>query len=84
MRACIAAWLFLAFMVPCCADPAPVIHYARAENLEHVDVALIDRAAHEIDLAAYVLTDWPIMQAFTRAFEARFASGSAHSIGTDQ
>jgi hypothetical protein len=29
-------------------------------------VALIDRAEHEIDLAAYVLTDWPILQAFTR------------------
>ena len=52
---------------PCSADPAPVIHYAPAENLEHVDVALIDRAEHEIDLAAYVLTDWPIMQARTRA-----------------
>ena len=49
------------------ADPAPVIHYAPAENLEHVDVALIDRAEHEIDMAAYVLTDWPIMQALTRA-----------------
>ena len=33
--------------------PAPVIHYAPAENLEHVDVALIDRAQHEIDMAAY-------------------------------
>jgi hypothetical protein len=31
---------------------APVIHYAPAENLEHVDVALIDGARHEIDLAA--------------------------------
>ena len=49
------------------SDPAPVIHYAPAENLEHVDVALIDRAEHEIDMAAYVLTDWPIIQALTRA-----------------
>ena len=31
----------------------------RARNSEHVDVALIDRARHEIDKAAYVLTDWP-------------------------
>jgi hypothetical protein len=31
-----------------------------AENLEHIDVALIDRAEREIDMAAYVLTDWPI------------------------
>ena len=28
---------------------------------------LIDRAEHEIDLVAYVLTDWPVMQALTRA-----------------
>jgi hypothetical protein len=25
-----------------------------AENFEHVDVAMIDRAEHEIDMAAYV------------------------------
>src|SRR5215469_7159128 len=49
------------------ADPAPTIHYAPAENLEHVDVALIDSAQHEIDFAAYVLTDWPVIQALTRA-----------------
>jgi phosphatidylserine/phosphatidylglycerophosphate/cardiolipin synthase-like enzyme len=30
-------------------------------------VALIDTAKHEIDLAAYVLTDWPVMRALTRA-----------------
>jgi phosphatidylserine/phosphatidylglycerophosphate/cardiolipin synthase-like enzyme len=59
--------LLLASLAPCCADPAPVIHYAPAENLEHIDVALIDRAQHEIDMAAYVLTDWPILQALTRA-----------------
>ena len=63
----IAACLFLASLAPWPANPAPVIHYAPEENLEHVDVALIDRAEHEIDLAAYVLTDWPIMQALTRA-----------------
>jgi phosphatidylserine/phosphatidylglycerophosphate/cardiolipin synthase-like enzyme len=38
-----------------------------AENLEHVDVALIDGAKHDIDLAAYVLTDWSVIQALTRA-----------------
>ena len=63
----IAACLLLALLAPCRADPAPIIHYAPAENLEHVDVALIDRAEHEIDMAAYVLTDWPILQALTRA-----------------
>ena len=30
-------------------------------------MALIDTARREIDMAAYVLTDWPIMQALTRA-----------------
>ncbi|MFZ3326630.1 MAG: phospholipase D-like domain-containing protein [Methylocella sp.] len=73
MRACSfpfaskTAFLFLTSLAPCGADPAPIIHYAPAENLEHVDVALIDRADHEIDMAAYVLTDWAIMQALTRA-----------------
>jgi phosphatidylserine/phosphatidylglycerophosphate/cardiolipin synthase-like enzyme len=36
-------------------------------NLEHVDVALIDRAERELGMPAYVLTDWPVMQALTRA-----------------
>jgi phosphatidylserine/phosphatidylglycerophosphate/cardiolipin synthase-like enzyme len=49
------------------ADPAPTIHYAPAENLEHIDVELIDSAKHEIEFAAYVLTDWPVMQALIRA-----------------
>jgi phosphatidylserine/phosphatidylglycerophosphate/cardiolipin synthase-like enzyme len=49
------------------AAPAAAIHYAPAENLEHIDVELIDSARREIDFAAYVLTDWPIMQALTRA-----------------
>jgi hypothetical protein len=44
------AALFLASLAPCCADPPPVIHYAPTENLEHIDVALIDRAEHEIDM----------------------------------
>src|ERR1700724_4108900 len=65
--ACIAACVLLASVTPGCADPAPVIHYAPGENLEHVDVDLIDRAQHEIDMAAYVLTDWPVVQALTRA-----------------
>jgi len=34
---------------------------AKMCNLEHRDVALIDRA--ELDMAAYGLPDWPIMQA---------------------
>jgi phosphatidylserine/phosphatidylglycerophosphate/cardiolipin synthase-like enzyme len=57
--------LFLAGPVPSFADPA--IHYAPAENLERIDVALIDAAKTSIDMAAYVLTDWPVIQAMTRA-----------------
>jgi len=49
----------------------PIIHYTPAENLEHIDVGLIDGARHEIDVAAYVLTDWPVMQALTRAADSR-------------
>lgn len=47
-------------------DP-PAVHYAPAENLERVDVGLIDGARREIDMAAYVLTDWPVIEALTRA-----------------
>jgi phosphatidylserine/phosphatidylglycerophosphate/cardiolipin synthase-like enzyme len=68
LRTSVAAFLLLASLAaPCWADPPPIIHYAPGENLEHVDVALIDRAEHEIDMAAYVLTDWAVMQALTRA-----------------
>ena len=63
LRASLTAVPFLATLAPCRAEPTPAIHYAPAENLEHIDVALIDRAEHEIDMAAYVLTDWPILQA---------------------
>jgi phosphatidylserine/phosphatidylglycerophosphate/cardiolipin synthase-like enzyme len=63
----------LASLAPCAADPAPAVHYAPAENLEHVDIALIDRAEHEIDMAAYALTDWAVMQALTRAADRGIA-----------
>jgi phosphatidylserine/phosphatidylglycerophosphate/cardiolipin synthase-like enzyme len=61
--------LILAFvsLLRSLADPAPVIHYAPVENLEQADVTLIDRAEHDIDIAAYVLTDWPVMRALIRA-----------------
>jgi hypothetical protein len=68
-RASLTAAALLALWPPCHADPAPIIHYAPTENLEHVDVALIDTARQEIDLAAYVLTDWPVMRSLTRAAE---------------
>jgi phosphatidylserine/phosphatidylglycerophosphate/cardiolipin synthase-like enzyme len=72
----IAVSLFLASFAPCCAEPAPVIHYAPGENLERIDVALIDGAEREIDMAAYVLTDWPVMQALTRAADRGYLDGT--------
>jgi hypothetical protein len=42
----------LAICPPARADPGPIIHYAPAENLDHVEAALIDTAQQEIDLAA--------------------------------
>jgi len=39
----------------------------RRKNLEHIDVELIDSTRHEFGFAAYVLTDWSIIQALTRA-----------------
>ena len=65
-RASITIAALLALCPQCRADTAPIVHYAPAENLEHVDVALLDTARQEIDLAAYVLTDWPIIKALTR------------------
>ncbi|HEX3497026.1 MAG TPA: phospholipase D-like domain-containing protein [Methylocella sp.] len=61
--------LVLASLLGSLADPAPAIHYAPVENLEQADVSLIDRAEHDIDIAAYVLTDWPVMGALIRAAE---------------
>src|SRR5262245_30540080 len=66
-RAAITSAVFVAIGTMSYADPAPTIHYAPAENLEHIDVDLIDSAQHKIDFAAYVLTDWPVIQALTRA-----------------
>jgi phosphatidylserine/phosphatidylglycerophosphate/cardiolipin synthase-like enzyme len=66
-RAAITSAVLLAIGGLSRADPAPIIHYAPAENLEHIDVALIDSAQREIDLAAYVLTDWPVIRALTEA-----------------
>ena len=51
-RALLTAALFVALVAPpCCAEPAPAIHYAPDRKSEHVDVALSDRAEHEIDMA---------------------------------
>jgi phosphatidylserine/phosphatidylglycerophosphate/cardiolipin synthase-like enzyme len=71
LRAAIISAAFVAIGALSHADPdtAPTVHYAPAENLEHIDVELIDSARHEVDFAASVLTDWPVMQALIRAAE---------------
>jgi phosphatidylserine/phosphatidylglycerophosphate/cardiolipin synthase-like enzyme len=61
----VAAVGLVALLAPARAGLA--VHYAPAENLERIDVALIDTAKSEIDIAAYVLTDWPVIDALTRA-----------------
>ncbi|WP_051335485.1 phospholipase D-like domain-containing protein [Methylocapsa acidiphila] len=66
-RLALGIGLLLASLAGGLADPAPIIHYAPAENLERIDVALINQAQSSIDLAAYVLTDWPVMEALARA-----------------
>ncbi|WP_442754253.1 phospholipase D-like domain-containing protein [Methylocystis sp. JAN1] len=54
-----------------CAAPARAadveIHYAPAENLERVDVDLLRSAHTKIDMAAYTLTDWPVIDALIDA-----------------
>jgi phosphatidylserine/phosphatidylglycerophosphate/cardiolipin synthase-like enzyme len=49
------------------AAESPEIHYAPAENLERFAVALLRAARSKIDLAAYVLTDWPVIDALIDA-----------------
>src|SRR5271165_7183666 len=60
------ALALIAVVAPTSAQ-TPLLHYAPVENLERIDVALIDGAQASIDMAAYVLTDWPVMQALSRA-----------------
>lgn len=59
--------VFLASCILGSANPTPQIHFAPAENLERLDVSLIDSAQKSIDLAAYVITDWAVIDALIRA-----------------
>jgi phosphatidylserine/phosphatidylglycerophosphate/cardiolipin synthase-like enzyme len=59
---------------PIGSEPPPVpdapqaeIHYAPVENLERIDVGLIDEAGETIDMDAYVLTDFAVIDALTLA-----------------
>ncbi len=45
------------------------IHHSPIENLERLDVALIDEAETSLDVAAYILTDRPVIDALILAKE---------------
>jgi len=45
------------------------VHYAPAERLDAIDAELIGEATSSIDLAAYVLTDWRVINALKIAKE---------------
>ncbi|WP_162009774.1 phospholipase D-like domain-containing protein [Methylocystis heyeri] len=54
---------------PALAGPCELrrIAYAPQENLEQIDVDLLGAAKHRIDMAAYVLTSIPVIDALTEA-----------------
>ena len=51
---------------PVTAEPIE-IYYAPVSNLEKIDVDLIHSAKSVIDLAAYSLTDWRVIEALNEA-----------------
>jgi phosphatidylserine/phosphatidylglycerophosphate/cardiolipin synthase-like enzyme len=57
----VAAWALSA------AAQTLEVHYAPKEDLEAIDVDLIDRAEHSIDMAAYVLSDPSVIEALSDA-----------------
>jgi phosphatidylserine/phosphatidylglycerophosphate/cardiolipin synthase-like enzyme len=59
--------LALALLVFAAQAAEPEIHYAPVENLEHIDLALIRSATKSVDMAAFTLTDWPIIAALKEA-----------------
>ncbi len=49
------------------APGAVDIFYSPQQDLQKIDAELIDRATRSIDMAAYLLTSWPVMKALERA-----------------
>lgn len=61
-------WLFRQFSPHLVETPPGVeMHYSPAENLERLDVEAIEQAGDTIDIAAYVLTDVPVINALADA-----------------
>ena len=60
--------VFCAVLAAFPASAAPVeIYFAPAENLEHIDIAMLASAKRTIDLAAYSLADRAVAQALDAA-----------------
>lgn len=60
--------LGLLLAVPALAqDPAFEVHYSPVENLERIDLELINSAEVSIDIAAFVITDWAVIDAIEGA-----------------
>ena len=64
MRSLVVALALLAS--PALAD-SPEIHYAPEERLDRLDAELINQAGETIDIAAYVLSDWTVIDALNDA-----------------
>jgi phosphatidylserine/phosphatidylglycerophosphate/cardiolipin synthase-like enzyme len=63
----LAAQGFSLAFVPAVRAGTVETHYAPVENLEHVDIGLLRSAHAKIDMAAYSLTDWPVIDALIDA-----------------
>jgi phosphatidylserine/phosphatidylglycerophosphate/cardiolipin synthase-like enzyme len=57
----------LAAGVPAFAGSPVEIHYSPAEQLDRIDAELIDNAETSINIAAYVLSDWQVIDALDNA-----------------
>ena len=67
--ACALLLLGASGYMPAKATEGPVVevHFSPTENLEKIDVALLGSAKHSIDMAAYVLSDWVVIDALRQA-----------------
>jgi phosphatidylserine/phosphatidylglycerophosphate/cardiolipin synthase-like enzyme len=58
-------FLILLFMAAALASPCEIVAqgFAPGDDLEAIDIALLSRARRAVDIAAYVLTDIPVIDA---------------------
>lgn len=83
----LALALSLALAGAAFAQPAVEVHFSPVENLEKIDVDAIGRARKSIDMAAYVLSDWAIIEALQaaekRGVKVRIVldTGQQHAFG---